>query len=109
AKVTADNYADKLKAIYGTNADAIVKQYPAADYSSPAAALGTVMSDFHPTVGLNNCIYLEQAKLMRKRMPVYELVFGDRDAPPVTTDPGFEMGAVHSSELPYFFPHYDNT
>ena len=38
-----------------------------------------------------------------------EMVFGDRDAPAVTADPGFEMGAVHSSELPYFFPHYDNT
>jgi len=108
-KITADNYAEKIKAIYGANADAIVKKYPAANYSSPAAALGTVMSDFHPTVGLNNCIYLEQAKLMRKRVPVHELVFGDRDAPAVTTDPGFEMGAVHSSELPYFFPHYDNT
>jgi para-nitrobenzyl esterase len=108
-KVTSDNYADKLKAIYGANASAILEKYPAANYSSPAAALGTVMSDFHPTVGLNNCIYLEQAKLMRKRVPVYELAFGDRNAPPVTTDPGFEMGAVHSSELPYFFPHFDNT
>ena len=46
---------------------------------------------------------------MRKRVPVYEFVFGDRAAPPVTTDPGFEMGAVHSSELPYLFPHFDNT
>jgi para-nitrobenzyl esterase len=109
AKITNDNYADKLKAIYGNNTDAVLKQYPLRDYSSAPAALGTAMSDFHPTVGLNNCIYLEAAKLIRKRVPVYELVFGDRDAPEVTSNPGFEMGAVHSSELPYFFPHFDNT
>lgn len=109
AKITNENYAEKLKAIYGANTDAIVKQYPASGYPSAPSALGTVMSDFHPSVGLNNCIYLEAGKLMAKRVPVYELVFGDRDAPDVTTNPGFEMGAVHSSELPYFFPHFDNT
>lgn len=108
-KITADNYADKLKTIYGANTDTVLAKYPASNYSSAPTALGSVMSDFNPSVGLNNCIYLEQGKLMRKRVPVYELVFADRDAPPVTTDPGFEMGAVHSSELPYFFPHFDNT
>jgi len=108
-KITADNYADKLKALYGAHSDAVLAQYPASNYSSVPTALGSVMSDFHPSVGLNNCIYLEQGKLMRQRVPVYEQVFADADAPPVTTDPGFELGAVHSSELPYFFPHYDNT
>ncbi len=109
AKITADTYPAQLKKVYGENAETVLKQYPASNYSSAPAALGSVMSDFDPTIGLNNCIYLEQGKLMRKRVPVYELVFGDRNAPPVTTDPGFEMGAVHSSELPYFFPHFDNT
>jgi para-nitrobenzyl esterase len=41
-------------------------------------------------------------------MPVYQYEFADRAAPPVMPDPGFELGAVHSAELPYFFPGFTN-
>jgi len=107
--VTKDTYADLLKETYGKNTDAIINQYPLSGYSSAASALGTVWSDFRADVGINNCIYLETSKLLRKSVPVYQFVFADSAAPAVTTDPGFEMGAVHSSELPYQFPHFDNT
>lgn len=107
--ITKDNYFDLLKGTYGEKADAVLKKYPLTSYSSAPSALGTVWSDFRSDVGINNCIYLETSKLIRKSAPVYAFVFGDRDAPPVTADPGFEMGAVHSSELPYQFPHFDNT
>ncbi|NVO17195.1 MAG: carboxylesterase family protein [Rhodoplanes sp.] len=109
ARITAESYPDDLKAVYGDKSPTVLKAYPVTAYSSAPTALGSVMSDFSPKIGLNNCIYLEAGKLMRRHVPVYEYVFGDPAAPPVTTDPGFEMGAVHSSELLYQFPHFDNT
>lgn len=108
-KITNDNYTETLKSNYGDNAATIAAEYPASNYSSAATALGTAWSDFRSDVGINNCIYLETSKLLRKKVPIYQFVFADRGAPPVTQNPGFEMGAVHSSELPYQFPHYDNT
>ncbi len=108
-KIDDATYPAALKTVYGDNAETVLKEYPRAAYSSAPAALGSVMSDFNPEVGLNNCLYLDAAKLMTRHEPVYELEFADPNAPAVTADPGFEMGAVHSSELPYLFPHFDNT
>jgi para-nitrobenzyl esterase len=107
--VTNDNYLAHLKAVYGNTAERIEAEYPLNAYSSAASALGTVMSDYTPTNGLNNCIYLQTAKVASKFAEVYQYEFADRDAPPVTVNPGFEMGAVHSAELTYQFPHFSNT
>jgi para-nitrobenzyl esterase len=107
--VTNDNYVAHLKAVFGDKTPAVAAEYPLSRYSSAATALGTVMSDYCPGNGLNNCIYLQTAKAASKFVDVYEYEFADRDAPPVTANPGFEMGTVHSAELPYFFPHFSNT
>jgi para-nitrobenzyl esterase len=108
-KVTPETYASLLHASYGENGDRVLKEYPLSAYSSPAAALGSVMSDYRQDVGLNNCGFLETGKLASKYVPVFQYEFADPDAPPVTGDPGFEMGAVHSAELPYQFPRFSNT
>ena len=107
--VNSDNYLSHLNAVYGDKAATVAAEYPANAYSSAASALGTVMSDFTPGNGLNNCIYLRTGQAAAKFVAVYEYEFADRDAPPVTNNPGFEMGAVHSAELPYQFPHFSNT
>ena len=107
--VTTQNYPTHLKAVYGDNAESVLAEYPADRYSSAPAALGSVMSDYNPAVGLNNCGFLQTAETASAFVKVYEYEFADPNPPPVTTDPGFEMGAVHSAELPYFFPHFSNT
>ncbi len=107
--IVPETYLDRLKALYGDKAAAVQAQYPLANYPSVPVALGTAMSDFMPSFGLNACVFLKAGAAFAAHMPVYQYEFADRAAPLVTTDVGFEQGAVHSAELPYFFPRFDNT
>ena len=108
-KITLDNYQDRLRALYGDNVDTVLAAYPADRYSSVPTALGTAMSDFMPSGGLNSCLFLRTAWLASRFVPVYQYEFADDAAPPVMKDPGFELGAVHTSEMPYQFPGFSNT
>jgi para-nitrobenzyl esterase len=108
-KIDAGNYADRLRALYGNHADKVLAAYPASRYSSPATALGTAMSDYMPGGGLNACLFLRTAWMASRFVPVYQYEFADDAAPPVMDDPGIELGAVHTSEMPYQFPGFSNT
>lgn len=103
--ITRENYVERLRASYGDHAAEVAKRYPLAADISPAAAVGRVESDFTPGSPLNNCLYLETARLASRFVPVYEFEFADPNAPTVMPKPGFETGAVHSAELLYFYPH----
>ena len=103
--VNADTYPKLLASMYGDAAPDVLAQYPPASFSSLPVALGTVESDYLPGNPLSNCLYLEMAGDASRFVPLYEYEFADAHAPPEMDDPGFDMGAVHAAELPYFFPH----
>lgn len=82
------------------------------------ATLGSMLSDFNPHVGINNCFYLKTANALNdvpSAPAIYQFEFDDPNAQVLGVgiskgkDPGFELGAVHSSILNYFFPHLSNT
>jgi para-nitrobenzyl esterase len=104
ATITPDTYVRRLGASYGEHAAEIAQRYPLTDHASAAAAVGRLESDFMPGSPLNNCLFLETARLASRFVPVYEFEFADPGAPSVMPEPGFETGAVHSAELAYFYP-----
>ena len=73
------------------------------------ATLGTLIPGLMPSGGLSTCLYLRSGGLAAMYAPVFEYDFGDRGAPHVRPDPGFELGAVDAAELPYQFPHISHT
>lgn len=82
------------------------------------ATLGSMLSDFNPTIGLNNCLYLQTSNMLNgvTGMPaIYQFEFDDPNALVLGVgiapgkDPGFALGAVHSAILNYLFPNYSNT
>ncbi len=98
-----------------TRYDAIVRQYDAAK-GLDGARVGSMLSDYQSAVGINNCLYLKTADAFLSWMPaIYQLEFADANAPVLGVgiargmDPKFALGAVHSSELNYFFPNLSNT
>ena len=103
--IDAGVFAERLKVLYGKHADAVAAEYPLPENASAAAWLGRLQSDFVPYGPLCNCLFLQTGRLAARFTTVYEYEFTDADAPAVMPDPGFPMGAVHSAELPYFFPN----
>lgn len=110
-RITQDAFEDRIATIYGKDRKpAILNEYAKTQFPALESKLGTIWTDYHPTFGLNYCTYLKTAELAKaKGVTVYQYEFADRTAPAVTADPGYEMGAVHSAELPYQFPGFDNT
>ncbi len=94
---------------------AIVAEYaPGGAMDGPS--LGSMLSDHQVAVGITNCLYLRTSDALLALAPaLYQFEFADQAAPVLGVgiakgmDPGFALGAVHSSELGYLFPRYSNT
>jgi para-nitrobenzyl esterase len=115
AKITPETYPAAVSAIYGERADKVLARYPLKPGEHPAEALGSLMTDFMPRLGITHCLMLESGRLLAARVPVFQWEYADRAAPvrgvsiPIQPDPGFVLGAVHSAELNALFPGFSNT
>jgi para-nitrobenzyl esterase len=108
-----------LPRYYGADRDgrdaAILDAY-APHGAIDGAGFGSLLSDYNPTIGLNNCLYLASDAALARWLPeLYAFEYADADAPVLGVgiapglDPGIALGAVHASELGALFPHFSNT
>lgn len=99
--VTAAGYASTVQTTYGSNASAVLAQYPLADYANPGTALATVQTDAR-----HACPELANAASLAAHAPTYVFEFRDETAPvrPYELVPSsFSLSTQHSSELPYLW------
>jgi para-nitrobenzyl esterase len=99
--VTPEQYPQLIGEFYGTDADAVLAEYPLADYDSPSVALATVLTDEGRMLGSCQQVMFNEA--MSARAPVYAYEFAE---PTGEITEGFPHGALHGAEVPYFFDSY---
>ncbi|MFC0447995.1 carboxylesterase/lipase family protein [Rhodococcus jostii] len=108
ANMTEDRYKQELQEEFGPLAQAVADQYPYSSFPSPygaAYALSTIWNDSSVFYGLGGCRYLTLANEIAVHQPrVFFYRFDDEHAPTrETTLPDFNVGAAHSTQLPYLW------
>ncbi|WP_228539504.1 carboxylesterase/lipase family protein [Nocardia sp. XZ_19_385] len=100
APLTADDYAQQVRAKFGAHADQVLSTYPVADFGSPSAALAAVLTDHGYSVPT-----LDTLALLAAQVPTYAYEFAEQQTPyfPGISRPSFPVGANHMHELPYLF------
>jgi para-nitrobenzyl esterase len=99
--VTAAGYAATVQTTYGSDAPAVLAQYPLADYANPGTALATLQTDAR-----HACPELANAAALAASAPTYVFEFRDETAPPRPYElvpSSFSLATQHSSELPYLW------
>jgi para-nitrobenzyl esterase len=99
--LTADQYPDRIEALWGANAPAVLAQYPLSNYNSPSEALSAVRSDS----GINCGTHIFN-QWVTPFIPVYAYEFADRTVPSYAPLASFPYGAYHTSETVYLFLGY---
>ena len=99
ANLTDAQWAGAVDAYFGpTLGPKVQAEYPLADYPDAGAAFGQAIGD-----AVLACPAVESAAILSKYVPVYEYEFEQTPNPFVLPTPGIDLGAFHSSELPYVF------
>jgi para-nitrobenzyl esterase len=99
-------YQAALVRDYDPQAGAIAAQYPVAKYPSPGYALSAVETDSAPTPTISICSDVSSWKLTRASggYPIYAYEFNDPGGYAFTG----ASGPVHTADLPYLFPNWNN-
>jgi para-nitrobenzyl esterase len=103
--VTAAEYEQSVRTMYGARADEVLRRYPLAAYPTPSLALSAVQTDFGTQ--RSTCEHLKTyvaASARPHAVPVYAYQFVDRTAPPLVDVPNFDEGAEHAAELSFLYP-----
>ncbi|WP_194294278.1 carboxylesterase/lipase family protein [Streptomyces sp. RB17] len=104
---TEDGYRSVMRTFFGDQADKILAEYPAADYTDPAYAEAAVLTDSGVSAGLGGCGQLSTADVFAAHTTTYYYELYDPNAPPLTVPSpvpaGYQMGSAHSADLAYLF------
>lgn len=98
--VDATTYPKTIQTSFGADAGAVLAEYPASAYSSPALAYATLIGDSQ-----FSCRTLRQATSAATQRPVYQYEFDDTNVPSLIPDflAPYPLGVTHGAELPYLF------
>jgi para-nitrobenzyl esterase len=99
--ITAEDYPDVVKELYGTDAARVLAAYPHEDYDSPSLALATALTD--EGRGAGACQQLRFDDVISHRTEVFAYEFAE---PSGAVHDGFPAGALHGVDVPYFFESY---
>lgn len=94
ADLTVEGYASMLDTLLGADVDAVLAEYPAADFDSPALALSAVLTDRSYA-----CPTLDTARAARRHNPVYAYEFREE----ASLIGGRPFGAFHGWEVQFLF------
>jgi para-nitrobenzyl esterase len=96
--LTAAEYPQVLRELYGSDAPAVLAEYPLDRYPTPSLALATLLTDDGRMLGA--CGQLPADDAIARRSAVYAYEFAQPGDDVVN---GFPLGAAHGADVPYFF------
>jgi para-nitrobenzyl esterase len=98
----AAGYPAAVEGFYGKElAPKVLAEYSLQNYLSPSVAFSAAVTDY-----LFACTGRKVNQWLADQMPTYAYEFADRTAPSYLAPTSFDLGAAHTYELSYLFPHY---